>query len=176
MFPSTLSLTLTSLLLLLLTLPSPSTPQFIPPPTDLIQATGHYNISVRYKPVPPGICELSPTVKSYTGYADVADDQHIFFWFFEARDVDPKEAPLTVWMNGGPGSSSMIGLFGELGPCWVDGKGVVRDNAWSWSRRSNLLVVDQPAQVCNFSRFCLEEFGGCGWFGKMETDGLIWGM
>lgn len=83
--------------------------QFVSAPTDLINATGYMNIPVRYKEVPTGICELDPNVKSYSGYVDVADNQHIFFWFFEARDVDPTEAPLTVWINGGPGSSSMIG-------------------------------------------------------------------
>jgi carboxypeptidase D len=121
--------------------------QFVSPPKDLIQTYGHLNISIRYKAVPPSICPLPPSVKSYTGYADVDKNQHLFFWFFEATDIDPKKAPLTVWINGGPGSSSMIGLWQELGPCWVDSKGKVRKNEFAWNKRSNLLVVDQPAQV-----------------------------
>jgi carboxypeptidase C (cathepsin A) len=76
--------------------------QFITPPTDLLTAKGHAGIPVRYKQVPAGICEANPGVKSYAGYADVATDQHIFWWFFEARK-DPENAPLTVWINGGPG-------------------------------------------------------------------------
>src|SRR4051812_29734612 len=83
--------------------------QFVPAPQDLIEKMGFAGIPVRYKEVPTGICELDPNVKSYSGYADVDKDQHIFFWFFEARNVDPLEAPLTVWMNGGPGSSSEVG-------------------------------------------------------------------
>ena len=75
--------------------------QFVPAPTDLITKEGYANISVRYKEVPTGICELDPNVKSYSGYADVAEDQHIFWWFFEARNQDPTTAPLTVWINGG---------------------------------------------------------------------------
>jgi hypothetical protein len=70
--------------------------QFVPAPTDLITKEGYANISVRYKEVPAGICELDPNVKSYSGYADVAEDQHLFWWFFEARNGDPEDAPLTV--------------------------------------------------------------------------------
>lgn len=121
--------------------------QFVPPPADLITKMGFAGIPVRYKEVPTGICELDPRVKSYSGYADVDKDQHIFFWFFEARDQDPTEAPLTVWMNGGPGSSSMIGLFQELGPCGVDINGSVYHNPYSWSRVSNMLFVDQPTMT-----------------------------
>ena len=54
--------------------------QFVPAPTDLISTTGYLNLSVRYKEVPTGICELDPNVKSYSGYVDVDENQHIFFW------------------------------------------------------------------------------------------------
>ncbi|KAL8723286.1 MAG: hypothetical protein Q9225_000408 [Loekoesia sp. 1 TL-2023] len=126
---------------------SPIFAQFIPAPTDLISTQGYANLTVRYKEVPTGICELDPNVKSYSGYVDVALDQHIFFWFFEARNEDPSAAPLTTWINGGPGSSSMIGLFQELGPCGVDSDGNVYNNPYSWSNASNMLFIDQPTQV-----------------------------
>ncbi|KAH8730771.1 carboxypeptidase S1 [Phaeosphaeriaceae sp. PMI808] len=121
--------------------------QFVPAPTDLITKKGYADISVRYKEVPAGICELDPNVKSYSGYADVDDDQHIFWWFFEARNGDPKEAPLTVWINGGPGSSSMIGLFQELGPCGIGPDLKPFNNPYSWSNVSNMLFIDQPTTV-----------------------------
>ena len=88
----------------------------VPPPTDLTSVMGAAGVPVRYKQVPTGICELDPSVKSFSGYADIAEDEHVFFWFFEARNQDPAEAPLTVWINGGPGSSSMTGIFQEVGP------------------------------------------------------------
>jgi hypothetical protein len=75
--------------------------QFVAPPTDLVATKGYLDIPVRYKQVPTGICETDPTVKSYSGYVDVAENEHIFFWFFEARNQDPTTAPLTVWINGG---------------------------------------------------------------------------
>ncbi|KAM3555624.1 hypothetical protein ARSEF4850_005902 [Beauveria asiatica] len=123
--------------------------QFVRPPKSdtFTNVTGYANVAVRYKQVPAGICELNPSVRSYSGYADVAEDQHAFFWFFEARDVDPRTAPLSVWVSGGPGSSSMNGLFKELGPCQIDCSGRPVDRPHSWSRRSNLLFVDQPTHV-----------------------------
>ncbi|KAF2772299.1 alpha/beta-hydrolase [Teratosphaeria nubilosa] len=121
--------------------------QFVTPPANLTAAKGFLDLPVRYKQVPDGICELTPGVKSYSGYVDISSQQHIFFWFFEARNQDPTEAPLTVWINGGPGSSSMIGLFQELGPCGVDSNGEVYYNPYAWNNASNLLVIDHPAQV-----------------------------
>ncbi|OCK76539.1 alpha/beta-hydrolase [Lepidopterella palustris CBS 459.81] len=131
----------------LLALASVTIAQFVPAPTDLITKEGYAGINVRYKEVPTGICELDPNVKSYSGYADVSENEHIFWWFFEARNEEPCDAPLTVWINGGPGSSSMIGLFQELGPCGVDSDGNVYNNPYSWSNASNMLFIDQPTQV-----------------------------
>ncbi|CAK1362107.1 unnamed protein product [Cercospora beticola] len=121
--------------------------QFVTPPTDLTTTAGYLDIPVRWKEVPEGICELTPGVKSYSGYVDVFEDQHVFFWFFESRNGSPEEAPLTVWINGGPGSSSMIGLFQELGPCGVDADGNVYTNEHAWNNASNMLFIDHPAQV-----------------------------
>lgn len=119
--------------------------QFVPAPTDLIPVIGDSGILVRYKQVPSGICEQNPNVKSYTGYVDVAEDQHIFFWFVEGRH-NPLDAPLTVWLNGGPGASSMYGLFEENGPCRIQNNHPV-DNPYSWSNLSNMLYIDQPTQT-----------------------------
>jgi carboxypeptidase C (cathepsin A) len=121
--------------------------QFVSPPKDLKNATGYAGVHVRYKQVPAGICEVDPSVKSFSGYADVAKDQHVFWWFFESRNIPPEEAPLTVWINGGPGSSSMIGLFQELGPCGIDSNGEVVNNPYSWSNVTNMLFIDQPTQT-----------------------------
>ncbi|KAH9972873.1 Alpha/Beta hydrolase protein [Lactifluus volemus] len=62
-----------------------------------------------------GICETTPGVKQVSGYLSVGRNMHMWFWFFEAREK-PSTAPLALWLNGGPGCSSMIGLFVENGP------------------------------------------------------------
>lgn len=70
-----------------------------------------------------------------------------FFWFFEARH-EPENAPLAIWLNGGPGGSSMIGLLGENGPCFIDddSKSTIH-NPWSWNNYVNMLYIDEPNQV-----------------------------
>ena len=83
----------------------------------------------------------------------------IRFWFFAARK-NPDTAPLAIWLNGGvrrpniydhanwianyhrqPGSSSMIGLFQENGPCRIsnDSK-TVNLNPNSWNTVANVYV------------------------------------
>lgn len=73
--------------------------QFVQVPVNWTETTGYADIPVRYKEVPAGTCELTSGVKSYSGYADVEENEHYFFWFFEARNADPTTAPLTVWIK-----------------------------------------------------------------------------
>lgn len=56
-----------------------------------------------------------------------------------------------MWINGGPGCSSSIGLFMELGPCTVaDNPKSVNDtkvNPHSWNEHANIFFVDEPVNV-----------------------------
>ena len=119
------------------------------------------NITVSYKSPPVGTCTtVFSTQKQYTGYVSlpplvVSPSQgnysiNTFFWFIEARQL-PETAPLTIYMNGGPGSSSMVGLFQEVGPCQVveiaEGRLGTQARDWGWDRSSNILFIDQPVQV-----------------------------
>ncbi|KAI9496041.1 prepro-carboxypeptidase Z [Zychaea mexicana] len=98
----------------------------------------------------PTLCD--PNVTQYSGYFDVKPDVHYFFWFFESVTED---APLTfanfhfvMWLNGGPGCSSMGGVFTGPGPCRVTDDGRSMEavyNPYSWHRYSNMLFLDQPA-------------------------------
>lgn len=79
--------------------------------TDVITIQSPTGVQIRYKePGKAGVCETTPGVGSYSGYVDLSPTSHTFFWFFEARH-NPETAPLTLWLNGGPGSDSLIGLF-----------------------------------------------------------------
>jgi cathepsin A (carboxypeptidase C) len=100
--------------------------------------------SVRIRQQDQSICATDSA--QYTGWLDIGP-KHLFFWYFESQN-DPVGDPLTLWMTGGPGDSSMLGLFQEIGPCLIDehGNGTVQ-NPWAWSRNSSLLFVDQPVDV-----------------------------
>ncbi|KAF9262605.1 alpha/beta-hydrolase [Marasmius fiardii PR-910] len=91
-----------------------------------------------------GVCETTPGVEQLSGYIDIGTNMSTWFWFFEARH-QPETAPFTLWINGGPGCSSMIGLFQEHGPCNVnpDGKTTTL-NPFSWNTISNMIYIDQP--------------------------------
>ncbi|RGP81163.1 carboxypeptidase d [Fusarium longipes] len=91
-----------------------------------------------------GICETTPGVNQHSGYFSVGDNMNMWFWFFEARK-NAKTAPLALWLNGGPGCSSMIGLFQENGPCTFNKGGSKPTlNPYSWNTFANMLYVDQP--------------------------------
>ncbi|KAH8433625.1 uncharacterized protein LDX57_011261 [Aspergillus melleus] len=116
-------------------------------PTGVKTITTPNNVTIRYKePGTEGVCETTPGVKSYSGYVDLSPTSHTFFWFFEARH-DPENAPITLWLNGGPGSDSLIGLFEELGPCHVNSSYETYLNPHSWNEVSNLLFLSQPLGV-----------------------------
>ncbi|CAO3671085.1 unnamed protein product [Rhizopus stolonifer] len=101
------------------------------------------NYALRFKQ--PSLCD--PNVKQVSGYLDVDDDKHFFFWFFESRDK-PKQDPLVLWLNGGPGCSSLTGLFMELGPCTVNMEGTDTVlNKYSWNEKANVIFLDQPLNV-----------------------------
>ena len=85
--------------------------------------------------------------KQWTGTVDVTDERRLFFWFFESRN-DPENDPVILWLNGGPGGSSMMGLFNEMGPCWIEPNATETvPNPWSWNNNASLLFIDQPAGV-----------------------------
>ncbi|ONK68947.1 uncharacterized protein A4U43_C05F17700 [Asparagus officinalis] len=86
----------------------------------------------------------------YSGYVTVDEEagRALFYWFFEAAE-DPASKPLVLWLNGGPGCSSIgYGLAEEVGPFHVkpDGKSLYL-NPYSWNQVANILFVDSPAGV-----------------------------
>ncbi|KAK8966357.1 Serine carboxypeptidase-like 35 [Platanthera guangdongensis] len=88
--------------------------------------------------------------RHYAGYVGVGNRQEkaLFYWFFEAANR-PDEKPLVLWLNGGPGCSSVAyGAAQELGPFLVRSNGSkLALNPFSWNKEANLLFLEAPVGV-----------------------------
>ncbi|KAF0907341.1 hypothetical protein E2562_015840 [Oryza meyeriana var. granulata] len=87
----------------------------------------------------------------YAGYVtvDAAAGRALFYYLAEANGSAASSRPLLLWLNGGPGCSSLgYGAMEELGPFRVksDGKTLYR-NPYSWNNVANVLFLESPAGV-----------------------------
>lgn len=111
--------------------------------------------------------------KVYSGYLTVPDyggpyaTLKIHYQFHESQR-SPASDPVVTWHQGGPGGSSIYGLFGEMGYFNIDSNGT-HTNAYAWNRVSNMLYLESPAgsdDPIGFS-YCLEKSGKsantCSW-------------
>ncbi|KAE8038295.1 hypothetical protein FH972_010820 [Carpinus fangiana] len=94
-----------------------------------------------------------PPVKfsQYGGYVTVnkAAGHALYYYFVEAEQPSKETLPLLLWLNGGPGCSSLAyGAMQELGPFRVksDGKTLFK-NKYSWNYAANVLFLESPAGV-----------------------------
>ncbi|KAL3500964.1 hypothetical protein ACH5RR_035413 [Cinchona calisaya] len=84
----------------------------------------------------------------FSGYVTVDDNQQksLFYYLVEAQ-IDPPSRPLVLWLNGGPGCSSLgVGAFSENGPFRPSGQVLLR-NQYSWNREANMLYLESPIGV-----------------------------
>ncbi|WP_431041064.1 S10 family serine carboxypeptidase-like protein [Streptomyces sp. P1-3] len=101
--------------------------------------------------------------RSYAGHVHIdstehpGTENHLFYWFFESQTCNPNVAvhdqqelisrtPLLIWLNGGPGASSLLGLFLENGPLSIadDAAGTVSVNPDTWNQEAHVVFWDQP--------------------------------
>ncbi|CAL1274970.1 unnamed protein product [Larinioides sclopetarius] len=87
----------------------------------------------------------APHVPSYSGLFTVnkKHDSNMFFWFFPAQNNDTN-APIIMWLQGGPGSSDIIGLFVINGPYIVRKNLTVELRSHTWAKEFNVIYVDNP--------------------------------
>ncbi|KAF7028579.1 hypothetical protein CFC21_040473 [Triticum aestivum] len=87
----------------------------------------------------------------YSGYVtvDAAAGRALFYWLIEAAVAKPESAPLVLWLNGGPGCSSVgYGASEELGAFRINADGrTLSINPYSWNKMANVLFLDAPAGV-----------------------------
>ncbi|XP_014368489.2 venom serine carboxypeptidase-like [Papilio machaon] len=83
---------------------------------------------------------------SYSGYLTVNKtyNSNMFFWFFPIVDKPIGESPWIIWLQGGPGASSMTGLFEEIGPLKMGAKLQLERNPYTWLQNHSLVFFDNP--------------------------------
>ncbi|KAF7356332.1 Carboxypeptidase [Mycena venus] len=96
-----------------------------------------------------------PLPQSFAGNIDVQRAGHpnntLFFWALEKTSGSLTAAessePWGIWLNGGPGSSSMVGFFLENGPVRIAADGTISQNNYSWDKVADYIWIDQPVGV-----------------------------
>lgn len=85
-------------------------------------------------------------VKSYTGYFTVNKkyNSNLFFWFVPALMANRDDAPVLLWLQGGPGGTSLFGLFVEHGPYVVYENMTVGSRDYAWTSGYSVLYIDNP--------------------------------
>ncbi|CAK7223431.1 hypothetical protein SCUCBS95973_005177 [Sporothrix curviconia] len=72
------------------------------------------------------------------------DTNQLYFWFFPSTNPSASKE-IVIWLNGGPGCSSLEGLLQENGPfIWQSGTFRPVKNDWAWNKLSNVVYIDQP--------------------------------
>ena len=91
---------------------------------------------------------LFPCQYAGTVYSNEEETHNMFYWMYPAENPD---APVTIWLNGGPGASSSFANFLMNGPQrinhfgpGVDDYAVTIAKEGSWVDASTMIFIDQP--------------------------------
>ncbi|GLD91683.1 hypothetical protein PINS_up000216 [Pythium insidiosum] len=99
------------------------------------------------------IVELHGKPESYTsrlfsGYLPIGNGGEAFYFFAESQSESAQSDPVLLWLNGGPGASSLAGCFSENGPLLVNDDGVsLRVNEYAWNQNANFVCIESPIGV-----------------------------
>lgn len=74
---------------------------------------------------------------------DAENHGEMFFWHVRQKHLADRQRTI-IWLNGGPGCSSMDGLFLEIGPFRFQDDKTLVENDGSWHEFANILFLDQP--------------------------------
>ena len=88
----------------------------------------------------------------YSGFLNASaaeDGTYLHYWLatYTASDKPWTKAPTVLWLNGGPGASSLLGMLQEQGPLIIDSSGKLVENPYAWTDVANLIALESPAGV-----------------------------
>ncbi|KAK0108320.1 hypothetical protein ONS95_003136 [Cadophora gregata] len=86
--------------------------------------------------------------ESYAGLMPISkaanESSQLYFWYFPS-DNPAASDEILIWLNGGPGCSSLEGLLQENGPfIWQYGTYKPVKNPYTWVNLTNVVWVEQP--------------------------------
>uniref|UniRef100_A0AC35UG98 Carboxypeptidase n=1 Tax=Rhabditophanes sp. KR3021 TaxID=114890 RepID=A0AC35UG98_9BILA len=91
--------------------------------------------------------DFVPNFDQYAGYLQALPMKQLYYWLTMSQNSSATD-PLILYMNGGPGCSSLQALLTEMGPYRVSNYGkTVSLNPYSWNKFANMLFIDGPAGV-----------------------------
>uniref|UniRef100_A0A0X3PNX8 Carboxypeptidase n=1 Tax=Schistocephalus solidus TaxID=70667 RepID=A0A0X3PNX8_SCHSO len=94
----------------------------------------------------PGLNPM-PKFRQYSGYLQGATENiQLHYWLVEAS-TNAEKLPLVLWLNGGPGCSSLLGLLNENGPFSTGPNKKLVTSPYSWNSIANILYLESPAGV-----------------------------
>ena len=82
----------------------------------------------------------------YSGYLDLPNTTKSIHYIFEESKRDPENDPVVIWLNGGPGCSSILGWTTELGAFLNLEEDKFVPNDFSWNSISNMLYFEAPGK------------------------------
>ncbi|KAF0691312.1 Aste57867_17431 [Aphanomyces stellatus] len=87
------------------------------------------------------------TPKLYSGFLSLANGGQMFYFLATSQSVQAPTDPVMLWLNGGPGASSLLGCFSEIGPLLFQDDATLRVNPYAWNQHANLLCLESPVGV-----------------------------
>ncbi|KAL1007305.1 hypothetical protein UPYG_G00084750 [Umbra pygmaea] len=94
----------------------------------------------------PGMT-FKPNYRQWSGYLKASNGKFLHYWFVTSQR-NPAKDPVVLWLNGGPGCSSLDGFLSENGPFHVNDDGAtLYENTFSWNKIANVLYLESPAGV-----------------------------
>ena len=90
----------------------------------------------------------TPPTPQWSGYLDAGNGTNLHYYLASAEGPAPfASKPLVLWLNGGPGSSSLLGMMQELGPLLMNATGGLMENPYAWTKLANVVALESPAGV-----------------------------
>jgi serine carboxypeptidase-like clade 2 len=92
----------------------------------------------------PGVDKIKSSI--YSGYLNIENNRKLHYVLVESES-SPASDPIVLWLNGGPGCSSLLGFLEEIGPYAFSEDGKGESNEYTWNKSANIIYLESPSGV-----------------------------